>query len=106
MKLYNEKDGARNNCTTVKTDKGNTVYVIKVSDDFIDPIIKAKITFECTSYCLTMTHGPEAKLMMICEQWQENKLIGSNSQNIIIASNIKKRIAPNKRARADSSDDE
>ena len=106
LKLFNEKEGAKNSCTTIKNDKGNTVYVIKVNDEFIDPVIKTKITFECTSYCLTMTHGPEAKIMLVCDQWQENKLIGSDTQNIIVASNIKKRVAPNKRARADSSEDE
>ena len=106
MKLFNEKDGARNECTTIKNDKGNTVYVVKVNDKHIDPLVKVKATFECTTYCLTMMYGPETEVMIVCDQWKDNKLLCSSSQNITVASNIKKRIATNKRARNESSEDE
>ena len=93
-------------CTTVKNDKGNTIYMIKTSEKRLDPVIKLKTTFDCTSYCISMQYGPETKLNLVCDQWQENKLISTDTKSIIVASNIKKRISTNKRARNDSSDDE
>ena len=72
---YKLKDGAKNECEIKKDDKGNAIHIISISPTHVDPIIKFKMTWDCTSYCLQKEYGPQAALLLNCEQWESNKMI-------------------------------
>ena len=104
---YKLKDGVKNEYEITKDDKGNAIHVIAISAAHADPLVKIKLTWDCTSYCLQKEHGPQITLMLNCEQWEENKMLCKAKQKVAVMSNVKKRIQrPMKRLRVSSSDEE
>ena len=106
MVPYKLKDGAKNEYNNIQDDKGNSIHVIELNENNIDPLVKIKLTWDCTSYCLQKEFGPKAALILNCEQWKDNMMVCNAKQKVAIMSNIKKRIQrPAKRLRVSSSDD-
>ena len=101
------KDGAKNEYEVNKDDKGNAIHSIKISPIHADPIVKFKMTWDCTTYCLQKEFGPKITLVLNCEQWKDNKMLCKAKQKVAVMSNVKKRIQrPMKRLRVSSSEDD
>ena len=106
MKSYKEDNGTENTFSSDKDSKGAQAYSIEINKGYKDPLVRCKAIFNCTSYCLEMQHGPETKLLLTLEQWQDNKRVSFDEKTITVVSNIRKRILPKKRPRMDSDDEE
>ena len=104
--MYNENGPAKNTCTQEIDNKNNNIYKISINNDYRDPIVRCKIIFNCTSYCLSQQFGQNVEIRMVCEQWQANKMVATDEKQISIMSNIRKKIMPKKRLRLDSEEDE
>ena len=88
-----------------KDSKGNQIYTIQIDPEYKDPIVRCKVIFNCTSYCLDMQYGPNTTMLLTFEQWLDNKMISTDARQISVVSNIRKRILPKKRLRLDSDDE-
>ena len=91
--------------TVEKDTKGNPIYNIDVNPNYKDPVVRCKVVFNCTSYCLDMQHGPDTSTLIVYEQWLDDKMVSSDTKQVTIVSNIRKKVLPKKRLRLDSDDD-
>ena len=97
----------KNEYCVTKDEKGNAIHNITISPDHKDPLVRMKMTWDCTTYCLQKEFGPQITLILNCEQWKDNKMFGNAKQKVIVMSNVKKRIQrPAKRLRVSSTDED
>ena len=107
MAPYKLKEGLKNDYDNSKDDKGFTIHTITLNPSCIDPLVKFKMTMDCTSYCLQKEYGPKASIILHCQQWKENVMICSAKQKIAVMANVKKRVQrAAKRLRVSSSEEE
>ena len=108
LKPYVEKEKIENEVKMTKSGKGGTIYEIKVNPKSKDHLARFKIVFQCSTYCIEQQYGPPANLQLVFDQWHNGKLVASDTQEIVIASNIKNKINPKKKRKRenDQSDDE
>ena len=108
LKPFMENEKIENEVKTIKTGKGGTTYEIKINSKSKDHLARFKVVFQCSTYCIEQMYGPPADLQLVFDQWYDGKLISSNTQAIVIASNIKNKINPKKKRKRefDQSDEE
>ena len=79
---YKLKEGTKNEYDMLKDEKGNTLHCININQSTTDPIVRFKVTWDCTSYCLQKAFGPGTALMLNCEQWKDNRMVCQAKQKI------------------------
>ena len=97
LKSYREAGNIENQVKATKSDRGQVTYEVKINPDSKDHMARFLICFQCSSYCIETVYGPPADLQISVSQWSNGKLAATDTQDVIVASNLRNKLNPKKK---------